>query len=148
MDLQGVMKLASETAGAGAAVFATIQYGRNVRTRHAEWLLSLFERFYEQERYQSMRTILDSPPDSPALHQLEADISNRDSTRSVEEFDNYLNFFEFVAVLEARKQLKQDEICDLFDYYLRKLKSHPFVVEYVDRYGFEQLRRLLKQLKG
>lgn len=42
-----------------------------------------------------------------------------DST-DVESFTDYLNFFELIAALWTQDQLRQDEICDLFDYYLHK----------------------------
>jgi hypothetical protein len=142
-----VTKIVSELAAACAAVFAAYQFRHNVRTRHAEWLFSLFERFYEQETYQNIRAILDSTEGSPELQRLELDVRSGNSNLTVERFINYLNFFETVLViLETHKQLTQKEISDLFDYYLRNLKAVPFVFEFINTQGFERLSRFLKKL--
>lgn len=66
-----------------------------------------------------------------------------ESSTLVEDFVDYLNFFEFVASLRRLGQLKTTEISMLFDYYLRLLCRHEFVRDYIRRHGFEGLDTLL-----
>ena len=138
-------RIFSEVAPGLVLIFACYQYWRSVRTRRAEWLFSLFQRFYEESNYRHIRAILDSPL-SPQFKRLESDIHNENEGENVESFVNYLNFFEFIAVLKNRGQLNQSEICDLFDYYLRNIKQRQFAVDYVRKQGFEHLDRLLKEI--
>jgi hypothetical protein len=55
-----------------------------------------------------------------------------------------LNFFKFVAVLKKSGQLKQQEIEDLFGYYLGRLSNRPEMREYIVRNGYELLDELLR----
>ena len=38
--------------------FALLTYARSVRTRRAEWLASLHEKFFESDRYREIRRVL------------------------------------------------------------------------------------------
>jgi hypothetical protein len=60
-------------------------------------------------------------------------------------FTDYLNFFEFVAVLRKSNQLTDEQIEDLFGYYLDCLESCQAVRTYVAKKGYEQLDRLLQE---
>jgi hypothetical protein len=146
MSLEGVTKIASEW------LLLVQQFSRRTSstvTSRRDMLNGYFHCssvFMSRSGIKGYCVILDSSPDSPALRQLESDVGNGDITGNAE-FDNYLNFFEFVAVLEATKQVTQDEVCDLFDYYLQNLKQRPFVVKYIKAQGFERLSRLLDRLK-
>ena len=61
--------------------------------------------------------------------------------------DQYLNFFQFVAILYRRKKLKKKEIVDMFDYPLRKIAQDEGVLQHLRRYGYKQLDALLKKLR-
>lgn len=143
------LKTGTEIVAVAAAVFAYFQFRSNVRTRRAEWLLSLYERFYERSTFHEIRKILDSPP-RPSLEyqRLESDIESGTDGPHVEALNNYLNFFEFVAALQKRGALSQGEILDLFDYYLRNLRRTSFLLRYIRAQGFEGLTRLLDALEG
>lgn len=60
---------------------------------------------------------------------------------------DYLNFFEFVASLWKLKQLSRREILMLFEYYLKRINDHQFVVGYIEKEGFESLAELLKSVR-
>ena len=62
-------------------------------------------------------------------------------------FTDYLNFFEFVAVLGKSKQLAKGGVEDLFGYYLNCLaKSRPVRAYIADKEkGYEHLDRLLRE---
>ncbi|HEX2616747.1 MAG TPA: hypothetical protein VHL57_04345 [Flavobacteriales bacterium] len=118
----------------GVAV-GVITYRKNTALKHAEWLRSLFEKFYEAEYYRNVRTWMDcSPEEQEATHQA---VSDR-------ELADYLNFFEFIGILEKMGQLTREEIDQLFDYYLRLIKGSPIASAYVQKHGFEQVERLLR----
>ena len=145
-DVETIAKIVSDLGAVIAAGFAASTYRRAVRTRRAEWLFSLFERFYERPTYQRIRSILDSwRHPTPEFKRLESDVQNDSESPDVDALINYLNFFEFIAVLWKRGQLKENEICELFDYYLRNLKSVAFVEKYIRTQGFERLAELLDQ---
>jgi hypothetical protein len=66
MDCESVNVIASSAAKAlttvgvlVAAFWAIYVYNRNSRARHAEWLLSLYEKFYEKSELREIREILD-----------------------------------------------------------------------------------------
>lgn len=63
------------------------------------------------------------------------------------DFPDYLNFFEYVAILEHSKQLSRNEIKDVFGYYLECLKKHNIVRKYIRENGYERLNNLLEALK-
>jgi hypothetical protein len=79
----------------------------------------------------------DNPPDAPQVEEL---VRNEDP-----DLTDYLNFFEFMAYLEARGQLSRRDVVALFDYYLRLLSKHKDVRRYVldDRNGYGYLKKLL-----
>jgi hypothetical protein len=93
--------------GALAALFAIYVYFRNSRLERACWLGSLYEKFYERNNLKEVSEVLDCDTgDSPEINKLVNEGSQR--------FTDYLNFFEFVAVLGKSGQLKQYEIENLF----------------------------------
>jgi hypothetical protein len=140
------MKPLSELVAVIAVGVAAYQYRRAVTTRHAEWLLSLFQSFYETTKYQRIRSILDWPH-SPRSLQLASDLTNLKNSSDLQRLDLYLNFFEFVAVLNNRGELKEREVNALFQYYLDNLRAWPTVMAYIKNEGFENLDRLLTTTK-
>ena len=129
--------------GAGVAI---VNYRRAVLTRRAEWLSSLHERFFETERYAQVRRILDYH-DEPAYSELHHAVAAHEHSPVVDEFFRYLNFFELLARLHELGQISNDEIIALFEYDLRLIASHPFILETLNTQGFEHLPQLLKKIK-
>lgn len=124
-----------------AAIGAVLTYRNNSRRERAKWVAQLYEKFYESNRYKTMRDKLDCPTDSDDV---KTSVKNEDS-----EFTDYLNFFELVAFLIQTKQIHKSDVLKVFQYYLACLKRHPSVVQYVNNKanGFEQLRDLLNRTK-
>lgn len=136
-------KVITMVGGLVAAFWAIYVYRRNSRVRHAEWLLSLYEKFYEKSELRKIREILDcANGDSHQVAELVRS-GRRDYT-------DYLNFFEFVAVLHKSNQLTGEEIEDLFCYYLNCLEKWRDVRDYIadKTNGYEQLDRLLRERAG
>jgi hypothetical protein len=124
--------------GAAAALWGIYVYFTNSRLRRAEWLGSLYDKFYERSELKTVREILDCEDgQSAAIDKL---VSEEPA-----EFSDYLNFFEFVAVLRKSRQLTQEEIEDLFHYYLDCLEKCRPVRAYIATKGYEQLDRLLQE---
>jgi hypothetical protein len=136
MDL-AVLRDIVTIVGGVAVVFAFLQYRANSRLERARWLASLYEKFYEKDQLKGVRQILDSADrDASEINKLVTDESP--------EFTDYLNFFEFVAVLEKSGQLKSNEIEDLFHYYLDCLEKSPKIREYLAAKGYEHLDEFLR----
>jgi hypothetical protein len=75
------------------------------------------------------------------------EIPDDDKKRENEEkFTDFLNFFEFIGVLYFRKELDLNEINNVFDYYLKKIKSDNNCQDWINEYGFEKLRYLLVKI--
>ena len=122
--------------GGLAVLFAFFQYRSNSRLERARWLASLYDKFYEKDNLKKVRETLDSET---------ADSSEVDRLMGEEppEFTDYLNFFEFVALLGKSRQLKSNEIEDLFRYYLDCLERNKKVRNYIATKGYEHLDKLL-----
>src|SRR5947208_14450538 len=78
----------------------------NQRIRRAEWLRSLFEKFYESGNYKEVRRWLDF--EDLLQKELGSDIAhirNDEEHLKEEKLADYLNFFEFIAALEKLKQI-------------------------------------------
>jgi hypothetical protein len=137
MDLETIKTVATIVAAA-AAVWGIYVYFSNSRLRRAEWLASLYEKFYERSDLKEVREMLDCEGGTSS------DIDKLINDQP-QEFTDYLNFFEFVAVLEKSRQLTKEEIEDLFCYYLDCLEKCGDVRNYIAAKGYEQLDRLLRK---
>ena len=106
-----------------SAVSAFLQYRSATRTRRAEWLLALFERFFEKDLYRDVRRAGENVDDA-------------------ERWNDYLNFFELISYFEEQGHLTRSDITVMFDYWLREL-DHPEVRQSLQEQGFEKLDRYL-----
>jgi hypothetical protein len=132
-----------------AAGFAVWTYWSNERTRRAEWLFTLYQRFFEEDHFKPMRRKLDYTSD-PTFTELRSCIATPASNPVLEEeLVDYLNFFEFVAGLQRSGQLTLDEVAGLFKYYLKILTCDDlkFIREYIREQDFEQLSALLDKME-
>ena len=110
----------------------------NQKIKRAEWLKSLYEKFYESELYKEVRKWID-------FEKLDSELLNDPNNSKEEKLTDFLNFFEFIASLEKMKQLKIDEIQDLFSYYLTRIRQSEKLMSYIRQYEFKNLDRLLYQ---
>lgn len=127
---------------ATGVVIGALSYRQQARTKRAEWLKALFEKFYEKEEFKEVRRWIESG-------EIDAKI-NLDPTVSLEEekVTDYFNFFELIATLESNNQLRISDVKNLFEYYLNKIKSSDKCMSWVSNsnYGFEKLRNLLDKI--
>src|SRR5690349_10794998 len=103
--------------GLGVLV-AAINYLNQTRLKRAEWVKSLFEKFFESSVYKEVRGWLD-------YDELPDKLSGPNQRENEEKFTDFLNFFEFIGVLYSRRQIKLEEVYEIFDYYLKKIKVDP-----------------------
>ena len=137
-DLDTILKLSGLVGG----VIAVATFWRNAKLKRAEWLSQLHAKFYESPAYKRIRHLLDYQPD-PQFAELRSAITQGGHDECAEAFVDYLNFFELVASLWKMGQVGRGEITMMFDYYLRNLKDHEFVMEFIKQEGFENLQELL-----
>ena len=129
-------------AGLGAGLGITIaafNYRHQTRIKQAEWLKSLFEKFYESATYKEVRVWLDYN----VLHQRLTDSDSIRRQQNEEKFTDFLNFFEFIGVLHSRGHLPLEQVRDMFDYYLDKISADTDCREWIEKYSFEKLKGLL-----
>lgn len=136
------MDVLSKLVASFGILIAALNYRSQTRTKRAEWLKALFEKFYENERFKEVRRWIESG-------EIELKVKEGTSGVSIEEekLTDYLNFFEFISTLEAEGQLRKADVENLFDYYLRKLNASPACRQWIanPEYGFEKLRTLLQK---
>ena len=137
------------TAGGAVALvgipLAYVTYRRSVRTRRAEWLGSLHEKFFETDRYSTVRRVLDYR-EEPVYSELGAAVASALYHPLVDELWRYLNFFELLAGLRQLRQISDEEILRLLDYDLRLIKSREFIQRALEPEGFDGLAQLLTSL--
>ena len=123
-------------------IVAAISYRSQQRIKKAEWLKSLYEKFFENSTYKEVRVWLDYGYLHDRLTIGDPGIIQANEER----FTDFLNFFEFIGVLHARAHLSLDQVYDVFDYYLKKIKSDPDCQSWIEKYGFEKLKTLLQKV--
>lgn len=140
-----VSAAATLVLAAAAALLTWLTFWKSLRLRRAEWLSRLYESFYVKPELKAVRAALDYEGEAKRelLRCVESDPEN---AKVLEPLVDYLNFFEFIAVLWTMKQLSLDEIQLLFGYYLRRLGEEPRIVEFCREGGFKNLLRMLEKL--
>src|ERR1700760_1054266 len=82
-------------------IVAAISYRSQQRIKKAEWLKSLFEKFFENSTYKEVRVWLDYGTLHERLTVNDAALRQTNE----EKFTDFLNFFEFIGVLHSRGHL-------------------------------------------
>jgi hypothetical protein len=114
------------------------QYQRNSKRERTRWLFELYQRFYEQKNLKAIRVRVDRGDTKF--------IAEESDFYLLDELDELLNFFEFIAYLQKRGDLQRDEILVMFEYPLRMIAKDQAVFGDVSQYGYDELRGLLKEL--
>jgi hypothetical protein len=141
--LDEVVKYCQIIAYAAATIgiiFTAFTYRNSNKVKRGEWLKSLFEKFYESENFHEVRRKIEYDGLQIFLYNKEKIVEENE-----EKLVDYLNFFEFIAILEKRGHINKEEIKDMFGYYLAKMKENNFLTKYLTEYGFENIENLLKK---
>jgi hypothetical protein len=126
-------------------VIAVITYRRNLKVKHAEWLWSLYQKFFENEQLKTVRKILIYHPDR--FEKLFDTTITEEDEVLIEKVDDFLNFFEFIASLNVLNQISEKEIDMMFDYYLTAIYKNEHLKKYIKTEGFENLTALIQNRK-
>ena len=136
---------------AGLGLWARQNYRRQVNLEQMKWLQQLYDSFYNSDRYKTVRQMIDFDDLGQTMDLLrrgETDphhlsLPERDR---LDEFTDYLNFFEWLAYLEKEKQLTFAQLDSMFRYYMTRLleiDKNRELRKYIQEEGYEQLSRLL-----
>jgi hypothetical protein len=136
--VKDVAQVGAYLAGILAAIFSVWQYRRNSRRERTRWIYDLYRRFWEQPSLRKMRERIDWG-DTSFLEEEDKD--------ALSDFDDYLNFFEFIGYLWKSGELELAEISVMFDYSLLQLGENKIIRGYLTKYGYEQLNALLDELR-
>ena len=122
-------------------MLSAFAYYKNNRVKRGEWLKALHEKFFESDNYKETRKAIEYEElDSFLNINDKGEVQNRSNE---EKLVDYLNFFEFISVLQKRKHINQDEVKDLFGYFFKSIQSSAFLNRYAENYGFENLSKAL-----
>jgi hypothetical protein len=136
---------------ATTAIVAASRYRYQVSLERMKWLQQLYDNFYNSERYKEIRQLIDFD-DLGTLVQLlkRSDAAPREvrpaERGQIDQFTDYLNFFEWIGYLEKERQLTIKHIDTMFKYYLVRLMQvdgHQELRQYIKGHGYEELHRLL-----
>jgi len=132
-----ILQAFSYIIGIFTLLFSIWQYYKNSKRERARWLFELYQRFYDRDDFKEVRERIEAQ-NLP----LESDNAKWNST-----IDDYFNFFEFVAYLEKQGQLTRGEVRAMFDYQLDLIAKKRETIDYLGKYGYEQLVSLLKKMR-
>ena len=157
MDIKDFGPLGQFLSGLGTIVLALLglwarqNYRRQVSLEQMRWLQQLYDSFYNSDRYKEVRQVIDFDELGQTMELLrrgDADphqLSLPERTK-LDQFTDYLNFFEWLAYLEEEKQLTFQQLDTMFGYYLTRLSQvdrNRQLRRYILEKGYEQLHRLL-----
>ncbi|HEU5251189.1 MAG TPA: hypothetical protein VFW15_14465 [Thermoanaerobaculia bacterium] len=130
---------------AGGFLLAAWTFWKNTRIRRAEWLFQLYEAFSVRPELKPTRAALDyeGEPNRELFRCLDSDPEN---SKVLEPLVDYLNFFEFIAVLWRMGQLSVRETKLMFGYYLKGIGESKRLVQFCEKGGFRNLLSLLRKI--
>jgi hypothetical protein len=159
VDIRDLGPLGQLLSGVGTIVLAALglwarrNYRRQVNLEQMRWLQQLYDSFYNSDRYKEVRQLIDFDELAQTMELLRRGDSNPHQLSlperaRVDQFTDYLNFFEWLAFLQEEKQLTFGQLDTMFGYYLTRLleidKSRQLRT-YIQEKGYEQLHRLLER---
>lgn len=136
-------QFAAYCAAAFGLIFTSINYFNSLKVKRGEWIKSLFEKFYEQEKFKEVRKEIEYNRIKAFLLLDSKGMACNETNEEL--LVDYLNFFELLATLIKNKYIKKNEVVDLFSYYLNLLKQDAFVMRYIEQFGFKNLNILLNE---
>jgi hypothetical protein len=157
VDIKDFGPLGQFLSGLGTIVLALLglwarrNYRRQVNLEQMRWLQQLYDSFYNSDRYKEVRQVIDFDELGQTMELLrrgDADPHQLSlpERAKLDQFTDYLNFFEWLAYLEKEKQLTFPQLDTMFGYYLARLSQvdkNRQLRQYIRDKGYEQLHRLL-----
>lgn len=144
-DILPYLQALSFVAAAGSLAVAAYTYYQNNKVKRGEWLKALFEKFYEENKFSEVRMHIEY---DTLEEYLEPDEKKEPKNKINEELMvNYLNFFEFISILNIRKYISDEEVKLMFRYYIKKIGENRYLraTNYLKNYDFENLEKLTEK---
>lgn len=142
MDLKNYFETISLIATAIIGMIAVATYRQNYRLRRARWMRFLYEEFYDDPKHKFIRRLLDYE-NKEDLERLKKSLEKDTEPELEEHFVDYMHFFELISTLWIMKQISLKEIDLLFDYYVKLLLEHDFILPYLKKQGYANTVKLL-----
>ncbi len=139
-----ILEMVAKGVALAGGIWAFFTYRRDVKRRRADLMKSLYEKFYEAVQLKKVRLLLDYRPQE--YDEMRSLIQSGKAGQRAEDLVDYLNFFEFIASLWKLRQISYKDVCMLFHYYLKNLRSHDWIMKFVKENGFEALQELLEEI--
>ncbi len=136
-----VAQIVVYTATTIGILVSAFSYFKNNKVKRGEWLKALYEKFFESDNYKEIRREIEYDRLNSFL-----DIDNKGMAQNEineEKLVDFLNFFEFISVLQIKKHVSESEVKDLFGYFITALKKNEFIRKYIQQFGFENLDKIL-----
>lgn len=135
----------------GSALVGFLAFRNQLRLQKIKWLQELYADFYSSDRYKQVRQRIDFEDIDSLIFLLQKSDNDpksltQEERTEVDQLTDYLNFFEWIAFLEKKKQFSFEDLDDLFKYYLVRLlqvDKGQHLRKYIKENGYEQLHRLL-----
>lgn len=135
----------------GSAVVGFLGFRNQLRLQKIRWLQELYSDFYSSDHYRQVRQRIDFADIDDLVLLLDKSDSDPKSLSQteraqVDQFTDYLNFFEWIAFLEKKGQFSLEDVNDLFKYYLVRLlqvDKGQRLRKYIKEHGYEQFHKLL-----
>jgi hypothetical protein len=119
-------------------------YHSNSKLRRAEWIYSFYKKLYYKSNYREIRRLLDYGGEDD-LKRLRDALQNHSDVSLEERLVDYLNFFQFIAILQKSGQLPIDEIQMMFGYYIGNIRKYKFILKYLKGQEFGVLLELIER---
>ncbi len=155
VEAEGWYALGQVLVGVAAmlgSLWAILLFRSARRLDAARWLDGIFRDFYIDDRFKDVRWLLARRTFiSQIVPILEKNLEEKNGHLSEDEaqvlrsFDSLLNFFEHVLYMESEKYLPKKARVALFGYWfeLMATPSYEPLRQYVDRYGYEYLKKAI-----
>lgn len=112
--------------------------------KRMEWLTKLYEKYYQSNQYRQGRKLLEVDN----REKLNAFIIlNPPDEMFVDNFNEFLYFFEYISTLWQLGHLKLEEARMLFDNNLTSMATNQQLFPYLLKHNFVELIKLLEALK-
>jgi gamma-glutamylcyclotransferase (GGCT)/AIG2-like uncharacterized protein YtfP len=157
--LQGIGAITLAVVGGFTAFFAVREYREKGRVEKARWLSDLFRQFFVDPTFKVIRQKIDFNDLEPirdlivrerAWHQLGVPETFKPEEKELlDQFTDFLNFFEFVGLLQKNGRLTDDDIGSLFHYYITRLVEvdpDNEIRRYLKELNFQNLNDLLNRV--
>ena len=146
-SLASIFTILGVIAGIVGFIVTYQEYKRNQLIKRAEFYTKLFETLFKDPTYTEIREELDSYEYSEEYYgELEKKLKARGG-KLFAQMTNYLNFLEYVMVLEKNKVITHADVIDLLDYYLTTLAKNRVAKKYIEELGFENLLKAINEVE-